>query len=142
MPLEIACIANIDPKLIRHLLQKGAMGKGNTVLCLAAKAGYIEILRILLSEEGGMDVTAESDPSKKSCTHEYGGNTLYWAAAFGKADTVESLLSRGARKDIRNGVGILPKGAAVSFKNHECTALLGGDPEPSEWPHVPMQSLN
>lgn len=68
-PLEIACMSNADSKLIRHLLQKGATGKSNTVLCLAAKAGNIGILRILLSEEGGMDVNAECDPSDKSYTH-------------------------------------------------------------------------
>lgn len=76
-----------------------------------------------------MDVNAECDLSDKSYTHNHGGTALHWATAFSKADSVNFLLSRGARKDIRNGVGMTPKDAAIFFKKHEYVAMLGDDSE-------------
>lgn len=83
------------------------------MLCLGPKVGNIEMLCILLSEERGMDINAECDPSDKSSTHIYGGIALHWAGALGGTDSVEFLISREARKDIRNGVGMTPKDAAI-----------------------------
>lgn len=130
-PLEIACIMDADPELIRHLLQKGATGRGNKPLCLAAQAGHFGALRVLVSEEGGgMDVNAECDPSDRSYMEKSSGTALHCAAASGKVDSLKFLLSKGARKDIVNGAGMTPKDAAVFFKNPECAAALEEDLDP------------
>ncbi|KAJ4410672.1 hypothetical protein N0V82_009151 [Gnomoniopsis sp. IMI 355080] len=126
-PLERACIES-DPELIRYLLKKGATGKGNKPLCTAAWAGHIEALRILLSEDGGgMDVNMDSDPSDKDYLNESSGTALHNAAAYGKVDSIKFLLSKGARKDIRNGAGMTPKDVAIFFEHPECVKALEED---------------
>lgn len=131
MPLEIACTMDADPELIRYLLRKGATGRGNKPLCLAARAGHIEALRVLFSEGGDMDINAECDPSDRLYVEKSSGTALHSAAAYGKVDSLNFLLSKGARKDIRNGAGMMPKNSAVFCKNPDCVAALeeGFNPE-------------
>jgi len=68
---------------------------GSTALVMAAKAGRVEVIPLLLEAGAGVDV-----PSK------IGWTALIFGAENGHAPVVEMLLAAGADKDLQNNVGM------------------------------------
>lgn len=131
---------NATPDIISLLIAKGATVNGTRALCLAAGEGDVDALRLLV-EEGGADVNFLCGVSDNNT---YGDNdavrsvkdsideeekltfrtALHSAAEEGQVDSIIFLLSKGARRDIRNAAGLLPKETAEKFGHCDCVELL------------------
>jgi ankyrin repeat protein len=56
--------------------------------------------------------------------NKYGATPLYWAAAAGKKDVVETLLSKGALVNIKDNKGKTLVSVAAQSKNQDIVNLL------------------
>lgn len=123
--LEAACSRpSIPADIVRLLLKHGAMG--SLALLVAAWNGNVEALRVLLDEGGGVfgiDVIPEAENPDWALKEEW-GTALHGAAAKGEMASVEFLLSKGARTNIRNGAGSTPEQTAEHFEHKECADAL------------------
>lgn len=59
------------------------------LIWLQTQACDIKILRILLTEEGGLDINTEFDLSDNSYAYKHGGTAVHRYTAFGKFDDVK-----------------------------------------------------
>ena len=83
-------IKSFDRKLALEFKDKD----GNTPLMVAARAGNVDDVRLLL--KAGADIEAKDD---------YGNTALMLAAQEGKVEALEALLGAGADKDAKNDDG-------------------------------------
>lgn len=102
-PLQLAAV-NGDAATAKLLLASGAdanavLPEGETVLMTAARTGVPEVVGMLL--EAGANVHATESL--------YGETALHWAAAEDHADTIATLVSRGAPVGVRSATQAFPR---------------------------------
>lgn len=131
---------NAAPSIISLLIAKGATVNGTRALCLAAGEGNVDAMRVLI-EEGGADVNLLCGESDNDTYGDDGAvcgvrdrideeekltfrTALHAAAEEGQVDSIKFLLTKGARKDIRDAAGLLPKERAEKCGHSDCVELL------------------
>lgn len=131
---------NATPNIISLLIAKGATVNGTRALCLAASEGNVDAMRVLI-EDGGADVNLSCGESDNNAYGDDGAvcgvrdrideeekrsfrTALHAAAEEGQVDSARFLLSKGARKDIRDATGLLPKERAEKCGHGDCVELL------------------
>lgn len=124
--LEAACAARCPTEIISLLIYKGADIKGSIAILVAAWTGYSEALSILLDSGADIDIIPIAS-SSDLLLEGYWGTALHGAAAKGQAETVRFLLTKGARKDIRNNAGRTAMETAEYFGQVECASILNDD---------------
>ncbi|KAF2145848.1 uncharacterized protein K452DRAFT_284225 [Aplosporella prunicola CBS 121167] len=124
-----ACTGNAT--LLRLLLKHGEMVGGSRALHLAARAGELEVARVLL-EEGGADVNEvafaaeEARPRWWRSGDDEAGAPLHFSAAAGKTDVVVYLLKKGADVGTRDLKGRIARERAEESGYPEVGAALCG----------------
>ncbi|KAL6052488.1 Fem-1-like protein b [Balamuthia mandrillaris] len=108
---------NEAKKLVSSTSVKERDDMDNTPLHLAAGAGHLDMVQLLLEDKYGADINAQN---------EHGKTPLHQAAWRGNLAIVKLLTARGAKQDIEDRDGHLPRDLA---RNKEIRALL---PKPTE----------
>jgi hypothetical protein len=87
--------------------------RGNTAMHFAAKRGSTEILQLLYDFGAKLDLASTSDPQMQP---------IHWAAAEGKINSIEFLLSKGIDINTQDINGSSP--AAVAAQYNQINALI------------------
>ncbi|CAJ2503862.1 Uu.00g112560.m01.CDS01 [Anthostomella pinea] len=123
-PLELACV-HADTEILSLLIAHGAETKDRSGLLLAAKEGKTDMIDVLL------DAGAEIDalPNNRRVTERVEaeddwGTALHGAVERNQVQCVQHLLAKGARRDVKNAVGLTPLELAEKKGLTECAELL------------------
>ncbi|XP_053673583.1 uncharacterized protein LOC128723841, partial [Anopheles nili] len=102
-----------DRKVEAHVNRKDPTGQGLTPLQLAARAGYTDVVELLLRQGASVLVRDAT------------GNTpLHWAVECGSVRTVRVLLRHGANVAARNTLGKSPLELAIAREHRKLTRVL------------------
>lgn len=114
-----------------NLYSAAGLGRMDTVAACCAShaedAAAISDAFYVASRSGHTDVAAYLLDQGADVNHRgfFGGTALHWAAGNGHLETVQLLLSRGARKDIRcEKFQATPQHWALEFEHNDIAALL------------------
>jgi ankyrin repeat protein len=123
--LELAALAG-PVEVIRLLVWHGAQVQTRSALLNAAMEGRNDVLDVLLDEGGGhVDAFPDNDDVFENFSgQDYFGSPMHGAAAEGQVETVRYLLGRGARTDLKSPAGLTPREVAVKRGQEECVGLL------------------
>ncbi|KAI0856554.1 ankyrin [Xylaria cubensis] len=124
-PLELSAVVDADLEIMALLLKHGAVFRGRSVMLLAACAGRVDMLDMLVSAGASVDALPDNeDVYDNARARDDWGTPLHGAAGNNQARTVEWLLSKGASIGIKNYVGLTPKEVADKKGHSECKNLL------------------
>jgi uncharacterized protein len=117
-PLNLASTKG-DSDIVQLLLSFGAKvdlrsRSGSLPLHDAALSGQTKIVLMLL--DNGSDINAKDS--------ETGATPLYYAAAFGRRETLETLIKRGANIHLANKQGLTPLESAVAAGQQDVVSIL------------------
>ena len=117
-PLDKAVSAGTIKEINRILknksaLQKVASERMEYLIYVAAKAGHLDVLDILLKAK-----------SSSGAAGVPGGITLAAAASEGQEEALQVLLDHGANIDARDEFGVTALMTAVKYNNKSCTDFL------------------
>ncbi|KAI1169783.1 ankyrin [Nemania sp. FL0916] len=126
-PLELCALPTVhsDISIVSTLLNHGAVFHGRSAMLLAACSGRIDMLQALTSQGADVDALPDNeDVYENAKERDDWGAPLHGAAGNGQVEVVKWLLGRGARKDVRNYRGLVPREVAERKGYGECAELL------------------